>query len=265
MMGPDHGWTGAAVFAAIAPTLPAAGPALAFGITVCAGAAVLPDIDHPDSTVSRQFGFLTESLAWVVNKLSGGHRHGTHSLLGVTVVTAGAWFAGAWQATAPTRHGMPVPSWHLLPAGLFLALIYAAAVRALLGQVFLRHLRLARFTGHHADAAGIIAALATLQWGGDLTEVTRWHVPLLAVAVAVGCLSHLAGDMCTHGGCPLLWPFGLVEFHLLSHRLQITTNKLAEHWIVSPLLLTVFTWVLITRDTASPAAIHATRTAIGGR
>ena len=58
-------------------------------------------------------------------------------------------------------------------------------------------------------------------------------------------LAHLAGDMCTHDGCPLLYPLSRHEFGLLPEPLRITTNKLAEHWLVSPLLiagLAYFLW-----------------------
>jgi len=62
-------------------------------------------------------------------------------------------------------------------------------------------------------------------------------VPVLAVCVTLGMLAHIAGDMCTHDGCPLLYPLSRHEFGLLPEPVRITTNKLAEHWLVSPLLL----------------------------
>ena len=62
-------------------------------------------------------------------------------------------------------------------------------------------------------------------------------MPVLAVCVTLGMLAHLAGDMCTHDGCPLLYPLSRHEFGLLPAPVRITTNKLAEHWVVTPLLL----------------------------
>ena len=255
MMGSDHGWTGAVAFAALAPQMPATGAVLALGVAATAGAAVLPDIDHPDSTVSRTFGFLTGAFAWVVEKISGGHRHGTHSIIGVAVMTGLAWEAARLQGSVPRAGGHPVPAWQLAPAGLLLALLFSAAIRALLGQVFIRHLRLARFAGHHADAAGIAAAAAAIWSGADLAAFTSWHVPLLALATAAGCAAHIAGDMLTHGGCPLLYPLSRHEFGLLPEPVRITTNKWAEHWIVSPCLLTAFAW-LAWRDSGAAAALH---------
>jgi membrane-bound metal-dependent hydrolase YbcI (DUF457 family) len=59
----------------------------------------------------------------------------------------------------------------------------------------------------------------------------------VAVCVALGMLAHLAGDMLTHDGCPLLYPVSRYEFGLLPEPIRITTNKLAERWVISPLLL----------------------------
>jgi membrane-bound metal-dependent hydrolase YbcI (DUF457 family) len=81
-------------------------------------------------------------------------------------------------------------------------------------------------------------------------------VPVLAVCLALGMLAHIAGDMCTHDGCPLLYPASRYEFGLLPGPIRITTNKIAEHWIVSPLLiagLAYFIW----RDVNPTVTLHA--------
>jgi membrane-bound metal-dependent hydrolase YbcI (DUF457 family) len=228
MLGRDHALSGAVAFAGLAPVLHVRVSYLAAGVVLTAGAGVLPDIDHPDSTISRSFGFLTEWFAWVVNKLSGGHRHGTHSLLGIIVFTAAAYGAGLYQLSEPksvTSH--VIPSWHFAPAALILALLYSAALRAL------------HIGGHFGDLIGIGAALATCFTGADLTQlaVASWHVPLLATAVALGCAAHIAGDELTHGGCPLFWPVNMHEFHLLPRPLQFTTAKMCETWVIFPLLV----------------------------
>ena len=38
---------------------------------------MLPDIDHPDGSVACSFGFVTKGFAWLIEHVSGGHRHGT--------------------------------------------------------------------------------------------------------------------------------------------------------------------------------------------
>ena len=161
MMGRDHALSGALAFAGLAPALHVTDAHLAAGIVLCAGAGVLPDIDHRDTSVSSSFGFLTEGFSWLVAKLSGGHRHGTHSLFGIAVFTAGAFAAGAYQLSGPKVSGIghPAFSWHLVPAVLFLSLLYSAALRAL------------HVGGHHGDLLGIAAAVVTCYTGADLTRL----------------------------------------------------------------------------------------------
>ncbi len=55
--------------------------------------ALAADIDQYGSTDARSLGFVTEALAWVIRKLSRGHRHGMHSLVGAGLFTAAAWLA----------------------------------------------------------------------------------------------------------------------------------------------------------------------------
>jgi membrane-bound metal-dependent hydrolase YbcI (DUF457 family) len=246
MLGRDHALSGAVVFAALTPALHVTEAHLAAGVVLTAGAGVLPDIDHPDSTIARSFGFLTEWFAWVVDRLSGGHRHGTHSLVGIAVFTVGVYGAGVYQLSEPKSlaEGHLAFSWHIVPAVVVLALLYSSALRAL------------HIGGHYADLAGIAAALATVYTGADLTQlsVDSWHVPLLAVATALGCAAHIAGDELTHGGCPVFWPVSMHEFHLLPRPLQITTAKLCETWIVFPLLV-IGLGVAVWHATGHPLAI----------
>jgi len=197
-----------------------AGGYLATGIALSAGAGLLPDIDHPDSSVALSFGFLTNGFSWLVEKLSGGHRHGTHALIGVAVFTLGALSAAHYQVLAPRA----AFSWLAVPAGVYLALLYSAALRAL------------KIGGHHGDLIGIGGAVVTIYTGSDLLTLTPWHVPMLALATALGCGAHIAGDELTHGGCPLLYPVSGHEFHLLPRPLQITTAKVAETYAIFPLL-----------------------------
>jgi membrane-bound metal-dependent hydrolase YbcI (DUF457 family) len=242
MLGRDHALSGALAFAAVAPLIHVRGTmALAAGMALTAGAGVLPDLDEPGSSIARTFGFLTGAFAWVVHQASGGHRKGTHSLLGVVLLTVAAEAAGAWQQSAWTAGGRLAQPWHLAPAALMLALLFAAGLRAL------------RAGGHAADTAGIVLAGVVVWKSWDLTVVTPWHLQILAVCTALGMLAHLAGDMCTHHGCPLLFPLSDYEFGLLPERIRITTSKLAERWVVSPLLLAGLGYV-IWRDAASGLA-----------
>src|SRR4051812_31579494 len=91
-MGRTHAVSGGLAFAASAPLLPAVGVhlgavGLLFGVVAAAGAALLPDLDHLGSSVARALGPVSSALARVVAVASGGHRQGTHSLVGVAVFT----------------------------------------------------------------------------------------------------------------------------------------------------------------------------------
>ncbi|MBO0806322.1 MAG: metal-dependent hydrolase [Nocardiopsaceae bacterium] len=258
MLGRDHALTGAVVFAALAPTLHMPVSDLPAGVVLAAGAGVLPDIDHHDSTIASSFGFLTEGFSRVINAISGGHRHGTHSLIGVAIFTAGAWASGALQQHAHGgltvgSFGSGALSWYMIPALVYLTLLYSSALRAL------------RVGGHHGDLIGVAGAAVTCYLGTDVVPVTVWHwrVPFLAVAIALGCVAHIAGDELTHSGCPVLWPVSRHEFHLLPKPMRITTAKLTENRIIFPvlvILLAVAVWHAagqsITLGPAHPGAGH---------
>jgi hypothetical protein len=79
--------------------------------------------------------------------LSGGHRKGTHSLLGVALLTAAALWAGS---------------------GLILALLFSAGFRALY------------IGGHHADLFGIAVAALVIWQGWDGSYHDGGLVPVLS-------------------------------------------------------------------------------------
>lgn len=214
MLGRTHALSGAVAGAAaglaVAHLTPA-GVAVAAGLT--AGAAVLPDIDHPDATVARSFGLLTRAFAWLVEKVSGGHRHGTHSLAGIAAFTAAAY------AAVGHRHTLP----GLAALGLLLTLVIAAALRAL------------RIGGHAADLLAVAGA-ASVIWSGFGIGALGW-------AVALGTGTHIVGDMLTDEGVPLAWPLSRAHLRLLPEPLAFTTGTRPERWVVAPLLLAALAWL----------------------
>ena len=234
MLGRDHALSGAVLFAVLAPTLHVPLADLPAGVVLGAGAGVLPDIDHPDSTISNSFGFLTEGFARFTDVVSGGHRHGTHSIVGVMVFTAAAWGVSVLQqhhfAAKYSVHGGPgTLSLAMIPAVLILTLLFSSALRAL------------KIGGHHGDLIGFVGAAVTCYLGTDVVPVTLWHwkVPFMAVAIGLGCAAHIAGDEITHSGCPVLWPVSMHEFHLLPKPMRITTAKMTENNIIFPGLTVV--------------------------
>jgi len=107
MMGRAHALSGVAlclalIAAALLTAVYSVPTSMAlFLAAICGGAAVLPDIDHPDATVSQVFGPATWILSKVVNGVSGGHRNGTHSALGCALLAMVAFGATALHTGNP--------------------------------------------------------------------------------------------------------------------------------------------------------------------
>jgi membrane-bound metal-dependent hydrolase YbcI (DUF457 family) len=210
-LGHTHALSGAVTGAAVglyATHLPAPHLALFAGLT--AGAAVLPDIDHPNSSLAHCFGFLTKSFAWLIGKISGGHRHLTHAILGVAGFWGLAWLAVKFRPDLAGKIGLVV----------FLSLIIASGLYAL------------RVSGHGADVLAIAAAITLV--------VTGTGLPFLALATALGCATHVAGDMLTDEGCPLFFPFSGSHQRLLPRPLTFTTGTKPELWVLDPALVAGF-------------------------
>jgi membrane-bound metal-dependent hydrolase YbcI (DUF457 family) len=183
MMGRSHSLSGAVAGLAAAPLVgtlthrPLGPGGLALMAAVTAGAALLPDLDHEDGTLSHALGpvsdLATKAVAWA----SGGHRHATHSLAFALAAGLGTWalvgYASRWAMLA-----------------LVLALI-AAGLRAL-------DVNATAGWPRCWLAAAVITGAAGRWYGGPWS----W----LPYAVGLGCLAHLAGDLLTPEGCPLLWP-----------------------------------------------------------
>lgn len=202
VMGPTHALSGVAVWMAGAAGLQMFGHALpaselAVGAAACAGAALLPDIDHPSSTVARTYGPVSTALAHVVDNVStvvynatrtsreeqrtGGHRTLTHTAvfavaLGGLVGAACGWF------------GKPA-------AAVVLFSLLGLALRGLMG-------RWARRQGWAVTSLVAAAAAAAAMWW---LPADRGY-PILGLAVTVGSITHCLGDMITKQGCPLAWP-----------------------------------------------------------
>jgi membrane-bound metal-dependent hydrolase YbcI (DUF457 family) len=209
------------------------GAPLALFVGLTAAYALAPDMDACGSTEARSFGFVTEILAWCVRKVSGGHRHGTHSLLGIAAFTAVAWLACLFRHDWPGR----IALFAVLAVGL------ASAADAL------------RKGPAHAENVLALAGAAAMCWTG-------YGLALVPLAAALGTSSHLGGDMLTKCGCPLAWPVSMRNFHLLPRKFRFTTGRWPEHLIVMPVLVGAVGF-LVWHDIAGMSLIHHARTAIG--
>jgi len=172
-----------------------------------AGMALLPDLDKCGSSPARCLGFLSEAIAWIIGKLSGGHRHATHSLVGIAGFTGLAWVSAHFVHDWGGKAGL----------ALLMTLTVAGGLEAL---------HLAR--GHVADLIGIGVASWEVWYGYGLT--------LIPLAVLVGCCTHIVGDMLTDSGCMLAFPVSKHRFHLLPEPLAFTTGTRPELLIVDPVL-----------------------------
>jgi membrane-bound metal-dependent hydrolase YbcI (DUF457 family) len=211
MMGPSHALSGAAVWLGGSWALDyyagyhQSPVEIAVGTAVCAGAALLPDLDlsgrvttgEGGATVSKAFGRVSLFVAEVVEKASlgvysltrlrhdperdNGHRTLTHTL----PFCAGMGALTTWACTAGGK-------WAVI-AVLFLMLGFA--LRGLFHTF--------------AEKAGwiIITVLsAGAAYATYLYLPAGRGYPLLGVAVGVGCVVHLLGDIVTSAGVPILWP-----------------------------------------------------------
>lgn len=213
-LGHTHALAGAATGAATSLYVLHLPPAQILVLTgLSAGAGVLPDLDHPQATLAHCFGFLTKAFAELVGKVSGGHRHGTHSIVGIVVFTGLAWLAVHYRADVAGRVGLCV----------LLSLIIAGGLYAL------------RLGGHWADALAIGGA-AAMPWTG-------YGLALVAVATGLGAAVHVATDMLTDSGCPLLYPVSEYRFKLLPEPAAFTTGTRPERYLVAPAFLLVLGWM----------------------
>lgn len=211
VMGPTHAMSGAmAWLAGTGVTASLLGyhqkpVELAVYTAVCAGAALLPDLDTSGAvlknaggaTVARAFGRVSLFAAEVIEKFAlliyrvtktkkdskrtNGHRTLTHTwvynvLLGVGIAALCNWL------------GKPA-----VVAILFLT--FGLAVRGLMAE-WARKSGWLLVTVLSAGAAG----LAILTLPGEQ------GYPLLGLAVGAGGIIHTIGDMITRQGCPVLWP-----------------------------------------------------------
>lgn len=241
MLGVSHATSGAALGLAVAgyaPQVlgiePAAGTVVTFA-AVCAGAALLPDLDHPSSTATKHFtaaSFLASIVvrpqSGLVYRLTRARRDtgkGTHR--GLTHTVVGAALLGLTINLASARWGPPV-----LIGTLFVCL--ALAIKGL-------------------DA--IVPGPPSLVIAAGLTFAVEQYVPggtagtagWLGTAVTLGMIVHSVGDAITESAAPLLWRLPIRHrrwYPVGSPRpMRFRTGGRVEAWLVAP-ALTVATFVL---------------------
>lgn len=191
-MGTGHAASGMAVWLALTSPAPVGFgvldlelPAVISGAVICAGAALLPDADHPNATIAHSVPGLGSVAAGAVGAASGGHRHGMHSLLAIV----GCWLLFWWMGTVTVQTG-----WSVVPELSVGGIVAGVALTTFAYKV----LRIAK-SWIRAWLMGMVSGLilAAFLPGADL-----W----LPLCVTIGYGVHLAGDLLTVQGVPLLWP-----------------------------------------------------------
>lgn len=250
MMGKSHTISGAAVWLAGSALAQLAGwepspAAVAVGAGVCAGCALIPDIDHPDSTVSNCAGPITRGISWAVARFGvfvhartrtaadtpdlDGHRTVTHTLVWALVwgglAAVGQQHLGPWMA-----------------AGLAF-LVTALGVNTALPKKhrsFYVRWREGRRRKRMKVSTSLTVGLAAAAIVFPLTPGQGWW---LGLAVFVGLVTHCLGDAVTNSACPLLWPIRIQRKAWFKvgppPRWRFDTGKRTELKVVAPLLVFV--------------------------
>jgi membrane-bound metal-dependent hydrolase YbcI (DUF457 family) len=211
MMGRSHALSGALAFAGVSLVYPLSPAELVIGAAVTTGAALLPDIDHPQATVSNTFGPITRVFSWAIRTLAGGHRVGTHSIAGIAALALLA------QAGVNLRHSTTGR-----------VILSVVLILALSGVV-----RLFKIPGYLDDflpvpiAAGIVCFTS---------------IPLAVVppALALGCSIHVLGDMLTKQKIPIFWPVSDTGYALKFFK----AGGPMENLIVVPAMVLGIGWTL---------------------
>jgi membrane-bound metal-dependent hydrolase YbcI (DUF457 family) len=193
MMGTNHALTGAAAWLAVtasAPVLtsglmPQSTVGVIAGAVVCAGAALLPDADHHNGTIAHSVPVVGQIVTSAIGQAAGGHRQGLHSLLATIGVLFGSVALGFATITVEYFGSLA------LGPGLAAMALIAFAAKAL---------KLTKGSWVLPWILGAFVAVGIVLYAP--TEVS-W----LPVAVTLGFVVHLMGDMLTKGGVPLLWPW----------------------------------------------------------
>lgn len=204
MMGRTHALTGTA--AGLGASLYLAHLSLVptvISTVVCTGSALLPDMDHKNATAANVYGPVTRAASWLVRTVSGGHRHGTHSLAGILILGA------ILEAGVLYRH----TAWGAAILCTVLILALASAVRLL------------KIPGWFDDFAPIPLVIGIVAF----TNVSLIIIPYV---VMWGCFIHALGDCVTKEGVPWLWPVSSKNFKLA----LFTTNGFTERYVILPLV-----------------------------
>jgi len=166
-------------------------PAFFIGLILSHGSGMGPDVDHHNGTIAHSLPEIgpipspTQKMCQLIGKLSGGHRHFTHSLLGIALATLIAW---AVSFIVVPFHGRDLA----VGTGIFALMLTAFSLKVLKIK-----------SDNWIVMWGISLAMAFL---------TMWFfqddlVQTLPLIVGLGALVHCLGDALTVGGIAWFYPW----------------------------------------------------------
>lgn len=177
MMGRTHAVSGTLVFGGVTLVHVFPIPELIAGVVITTAAALLPDIDHHKSTITKTYGPITKIVHWLVGMVFGPHRHGTHSILFVALVGFGTQLA--------------VEHREHLAAKISLVIVLSIVTGGLI--------RLFKIKGWLDDILPIPIFVGVIFF-------TDLDLSIVPPALMLGTAAHIMGDCLTDHGCPLFWP-----------------------------------------------------------
>ncbi|ATE57324.1 MULTISPECIES: metal-dependent hydrolase [Actinosynnema] len=243
--GPTHAMSGLLAWAAVTalaenhPIGQLSPQSWTVGAVLATGAALMPDIDHPSSTIARAFGPISQGLSGALNTVSswvykltrtkrdsnreGGHRALTHTFVFALLCALGT------TAVVQQSQKWALPLLMFAFAGL--------AVRGIMKDWSNKHDALLITV----VSAGITALC--VMW----TAQTAANAAALGIAVAVGCVAHYIGDAITEQGCPMAWPIpiaGKTWYPIAPPKImRMKTGGAVEMRIVGPAVTVGAVWL----------------------
>lgn len=156
-----------------------------------------PDMDHRQSTIAWSLPPFTKWLTAGIEKISGGHRHGTHSWIGIGVT---ALIGYALSLAVIEVGGRDVA----IGGGVLAVLLTAFAVK-----VF----GIGKSLASPRSAVGSILRSSIGPWvlavasAGLVTWYLGYEWTWLPLCLTLGAFIHCLGDSLTIQGVPWLWPW----------------------------------------------------------
>jgi membrane-bound metal-dependent hydrolase YbcI (DUF457 family) len=241
-------------------------PVVAMGAAVCAGGALLPDIDCPGSlslkdgsTVVRAFGIAGEAVGKVMDGISllvynltkshdDPERHSGHRLLTHTAVFA--FVLGMLTSLAASLPGTFVAAGTTYSTGTVMALLIMwSCLHLSLFGLFEKWTKKQRKKFSLVGVMVISAALTLVTASALPASAAGGRFWWLGLAVGGGSAVHCLGDAITQDGVPFVWPIPILGRRWrdlqLPSMLAIRAGGRFEYVALFPALTALTLWLVV--------------------